>query len=843
MTRSPPHGRLRWAIAPLVALLVALAPQPAQAAGRCGSHPWCDMSLSPDARAGLLLSVLTQDEKVSLLGGVDPTRITGGAHTHTGASNGVPRVDLPPVYYSDGPVGPRQGSSTAMPVPLALAATFDPSLAYLHGSVVANEVRSKGNDVVFAPTVNIMRTPLGGRTYEAYGEDPFLNSRLTVGWIDGAQSQGVIGDVKHFAANNQEGQDPTGQLGQPGLPLGAGALGARYVSNSIVDERTLREIYLPQFEAAVKEAHVGTVMCSYNELGGTYACENPHLLEQILRKEWGFPGYVVADYGAAHNTIASLNNGLDFEPWPGVAYSPNAVDAALLSGQVSSAQLDNHVRLILRTLFAFGFFDRAAYVDDDNQIDKAAHARVAQHIEESAITLLQNRGALPLNASRLRSVAVIGKAATTFVTGGGSGAVTPFSFADPLSAIKARVGPGVNVTYDDGSNAAQAATDARNASVAIVIGNDYYTEGADRQCLTLECPMTNGNQDALISAVAAAQPNTVVVLETGGPDLTPWRSQVNALLEAWYPGEQGGPALARVLFGDVDPGGRLPVTFPDSESQLPTAGDMAKYPGVGMDVTYKEGVLVGYRWYDANRLAPAFPFGFGLSYSTFGYSGLRVAPGPVGSTAATVSVAVRNTGARTGIEVPQLYLALPSPAPGVLQPPDQLKGFQKLTLAPGHSARASFALDSRSFSYWNVAAGAWRVAPGCYGVLVGRSSRNIMERATIAVEGASCPGAVASIPSGRSAPTRKAARCASRRSILIHLYLLRVRGSDVRRIAVSINGRRRRVLLGPRSAVLVSLTGRPRQVARVRLGITLRSGRTITVVRIFHPCLRTTAHL
>ena len=336
---------------------------------------------------------LTQDEKVSLLGGVDPTRISGGAHTHTGASNGVARVDLPPVYYSDGPVGPRQGSSTAMPVPLALAATFDPSLAYLHGSVVANEVKGKGNDVVFAPTVNIMRTPLGGRTYEAYGEDPFLNSRLTVGWIEGAQSQGVIADVKHFAANNQEGQDSTGQLGQPGLPLGTGQLGSRYVENSIVDERTLREIYLPQFEAAVKEAHVGTVMCAYNQLGGTYACENQRLLEQVLRREWGFPGYVVADYGAAHNTIASLNNGLDFEPWPGVAYSPGAVNAAQASGQVSSAQIDDHVRNILRTLFAFGFFDRAAYVDDDNQIDKPAHAQAAQHIEESAITLLQNKGA------------------------------------------------------------------------------------------------------------------------------------------------------------------------------------------------------------------------------------------------------------------------------------------------------------------------------------------------------------------------------------------------------------------------------------------------------------------
>jgi len=299
----------------LVALGLATA-APAQAAGRCGSHPWCDTSLSPDERAGLLLGALTQDEKISLLGGDDLFGGAGAADQHTGTSDGVSRVDLPPIYFSDGPVGVRQGSATALPIPMALAATFDPQLAFSHGSVIAGEAKSKGNDVVFAPTVNVMRTPLGGRTFEAYGEDPFLVSRLTVGWIDGAQAQGVIANVKHFAANNQEGDaGPVADLSGPGQPLGPPPLeGNRLVVNAQVDERTLHEVYFPQFEAAVKEAHVASVMCSYNRLNGQYACENEHLLHDVLEKSWGFKGFVVADYGAAHNTIASLNNGLDVEP-------------------------------------------------------------------------------------------------------------------------------------------------------------------------------------------------------------------------------------------------------------------------------------------------------------------------------------------------------------------------------------------------------------------------------------------------------------------------------------------------------------------------------------------------
>jgi beta-glucosidase len=737
-------------LAALAAFGVGTAPE-AYAAGRCGEHPWCNTALPADERAGLLLNALTSDEKVSLLAGDDLFGVAGGAHSHTGTSDGVARVGLPTTYFSDGPVGPRQGPSTAVPIPMAVAATFDPRMAYRHGALVGNEVKYKGNDVVFAPTVNVMRTPLNGRTFEAYGEDPFLVSRLTVGWIDGAQSEGVIANVKHYAANNQEGDaGPAANASAPGQPLGPPAVqGNRFTVNAQVDERTLREVYLAQFEAAVREAHAGSVMCSYNRLNGQYACENRYLLEDVLRRDWGFRGFVLADYGAAHNTSASLNTGLDFDPWPGFAYSPPLVNAALTTGQASPQAVDGHVRSILRTLFAYGFFDRAAYRDDDAQIDKPAHAQTSQQIEESAITLLKNdpaHPALPLDGSRLGSIAVIGSDADKFKTGGGSGAVTPFSVTTPRQAITQRAGPGVRVGYDNGSNADSAAALARGSDVAVVFAGDYQTEGADRRCLTLECPNYNGDQDGLIEKVAAANPNTIVVLETGGPVLTPWRDRVKGLLEAWYPGAHGGPAIARVLFGDADPGGRLPATFPQQEGDLPTAGDPEKYPGVAETQTYKEGVLVGYRWYDAKAITPAFPFGFGRSYTSFAHRDLRVAPAGDGSTGATVSVEAVNTGGRAGTDVPQLYLSLPQPAPGVVQPPKELKGIAKLSLAPSGRARVSFAIDSRALSYWNVNAGGWRVAPGCYGVLVGSSSRDIEQRATLAVKGAQCPGAVATIP-------------------------------------------------------------------------------------------------
>jgi beta-glucosidase len=840
-------ARLFLRAASVAAVALALSGGTAAAAGRCGDvaqRPWCNTSLSPDARAGSLLGALTNDEKISLLGGDDLFGVSGGAHTHTGTSTGVDRVGLPTVYFSDGPVGPRQGPATAMPTPMGLAATFDRTLAFHYGEVVANEVRSKGNDVVFAPTVNIMRTPLNGRTFEAFGEDPFLDAQTTIRWIQGAQSQGVIANVKHYAANNQEGQDPTGRTGMPGSVLGAGLVGLRYLSNSVMDERTLREIYLPHFEAAIKQGKAGSVMCSYNLLNGQYACENTHLLQDILEREWGFNGFVLADYGAAHNTIASLNNGLDFDPWPGFAYSPGAVSAAVASGASSQATVDEHVRRILRTLFAFGFFDRAAYVDDDAQIDKQANARTAQKVEESAITLLENRGALPLNASKLKSIAIVGSEADKFKTGGGSGNVRPFFFATPRQAITSRAGPNVKVNVDDGSDAARAAAVAKASDVAIVFAGDYETEGADRQCLTLECPNYNGDQDALIEQVAAANPNTIVVLETGGPVLTPWRNRVKALVEAWYPGEQAGPAIARVLFGDVDPGGRLPVTFPRQEADLPTAGDPEAYPGVGQDVRYKEGVLVGYRWFDAKGLQPAFPFGFGRSYTSFAYRDLRIRPAAGGALGGTVSIDLVNTGGRTGFEVPQLYLGLPQPGAGLVQPPKQLKGYEKVSLGPGKSRRVTFPLDARSVSYWDVGSNGWKAVRGCYEVMVGRSSRDVLQHGSLSVGGASCPQIEESVgPFGlrlsltlsyRSGRSRNGRRCAAGD------VTARVGGRDRGLLRYADFSLGRSGLGRDRSAPFSKRVQRGSlsagRIYRVTARAKLRGGRVVTLSRTFRVC-------
>lgn len=753
-------------VVPVVFSLIALVGR-AYAASRCGDHPWCDPSLSPDERAAKLFEPggLTPDETIQLLAGdVATAGPVTGSGPHTGASFAIPRLSIPRLFYSDGPVGPRQGSATAMPVPMALAATFSRQLAWAHGEEIASEVRDKGNDVVFAPTVNMMRTPMGGRTYEAYGEDPFLVASTTESWILGAQSTGVIADVKHFLANNQEGQ--------LGVPPVDGALGGRQTVDANIDERTLREVYMPQFEAAVKQANVGTVMCAYNRVNGSYACENAHALQQVLEDEWGFTGYVLSDYGAAKNTVGNLRNGLDFEPWPAIAYSPTFVNAALQSGLVTMDMVNSHVRRILRTMFAYGVFDRDAFVDDDSQIDKAGHALTAESIEESAITLLKNEGdLLPLDAASLRSIAVIGPYADQFVTGSGSGSVAPFATTTTLQGIAARAGSGVTIHHDDGTNLAQAIADAEASDVAIVVVGDFEAEGQDKSCIGLNCtsdltnetlssfifnapscprggidhcPANGVDQDALISAVALANPKTIVVLETGAPVLTPWRHQVPAIVEAWYPGQEGGTAIARVLFGDAEPGGRLPVTFPASDLQLQTAADPLKYPGVADEEFYSEGVFVGYRWYDAKHFEPAFPFGYGLSYTSFRYGGLEIAAGAdPQSSLVTVSFDVENTGSRRGAAVPQLYVGPPSTR-RVRQPLRQLKGYEKVMLDPSEKVHVTFSLNDRSFAFWDAESKGWRIAPGCYRIEVGTSERNILMSGTVA-SGPGCDGASLSL--------------------------------------------------------------------------------------------------
>jgi beta-glucosidase len=684
--------------------LLAFLPATAHAAGRCGNHPWCDTSLSASKRADLLIGALTPAERIGLLAGDSSAGILGMPHTHTGAADGVPRLGLPPLYLTDGPVGIRQGPSTAMPSSMAIASTFNLALARGDGAVVGNEAKLKGDDIVYAPTINLLRTPLWGRAFESLGEDPLLTARLGVAWLRGLQAQGVIANVKHFAVNNQEDH--------------------RYSVDARVDERTLIEMYLSQFEAAVKQGHAGSIMCSYNRLNGPHTCESTWLLRQVLRQRWGFKGFVLADYGASKHIGSGLAAGLDFEPFPyvdfdgGENYRPELIAAAIAAHRTTQARVDAAAHDLLSALFAWGFFDRAAFVDDDSRVDRTAHAEQARRLAEAGTVLLRNKGGLLPLAPDLKSLAIIGADADRYKNGGGSADVQPYSFVTPRAGIASRAGPRVKVTYDAGDDLARAASVARAAQVAVVVAADTAGEGQDKPCLALDCGATDKlERDKLIARVAAANPRTVVVLETGGPVLTPWRNRVKGILEAWYPGSGGGAAIARVLFGDVDPGGRLPATFPRRARDLPTAGSKRRYPGVRDVVHYSEGVFVGYRWYDRRRIAPAFPFGFGLSYTRFALKRPRVSRG-------AVSIEVVNTGRRTGVAVPQLYLGLPS-GRGHQQPPRALKGFASVTLKPGARKRVRFPLDSRSLSYWHVRKHRWVVAPGCYRWSIGSSSRNI----------------------------------------------------------------------------------------------------------------------
>lgn len=739
--------KLLAAIAALAAF--ALAPTGALAEGRCGAHPWCATSLSSTARAQLLLAAMSQADKVGIL---------------TGQAAGD--VGLPAIKFTDGALGAGGAGSggsdaTAMPDGLALAANFDQATARTYGATIGTEVKHRGFDGDWGPTVNIMRTPLGARTFEGYGEDPFLVARTAVNWIEGLQAQGVMADVKHFAANNTDGQIGVSPL--------SSVVGGRLTVDAIVDSRTLHEVEFPAFEAAVTEAHSATVMCSYNELNGAYACANPYLLQQTLRQAWGFPGFVFSDAGACHETAQDLNAGTNFDIL-NTCYTAPAVDAALADGSVTEATLDMRVTEILRTLFAFGFFDHPTWPGNIKQDDQAGDAKTAERVAEGGSVLLKNDGLLPIDPKRTRSIAVIGPAANQYIYGNGSSKVTPYPPVTALAGIEARAQQaGIRISYADGSNVQQAEALAKSADLAIVVAAQTQGEGVDNPCMSLtpQCSggqaappdpqvtqLDFGDQDSLITDIAKANPRTAVVLETGAPVLTPWRSQIAALLEAWYPGEAGGTAIARILFGDGDPGGRLPVTFPQEPGDVPAvAGGAASYPGT-LDPshtctlasatlpcplfteTYSEGVMVGYRWYDVRQIMPAFPFGFGLSYTSFRFDRIRVTKGPLPAVTATVT----NTGARAGWAVPELYVSLPS-LPGIPEPPEQLKGYGKLYLAPGQSGSVTMPLNARSFSYWSDTANAWAIAAGCDRISVGSSSRNLPLSAVVAEGGGKCPKA------------------------------------------------------------------------------------------------------
>jgi beta-glucosidase len=705
-----PRGTARGAAAAAlglaaIAAVLLSASQPVRAATRC---PWMSPAASPEVRAAKLLAAMSLDEKLALLTGVDPhaaLKVADGP-LYVGYVPGNPELCQPALTLNDGPagVGDTQIGTTSFPAPIAQAATWDTELQRSFGQALGREAWEKGIDVVLAPDVNIARIPQNGRNFEAFGEDPFLTGQTAAAVIDGIQQNPVIATVKHFAVNSQETN--------------------RYYVTSNVDDRTLHEIYLPPFAAAVGQGHVGAVMCAYGQVNRVFSCQNASMLETVLRKQFGFRGLVVSDWGATWSTVASANSGLDLE-MPGDHFFGPALANAVASGAVSKDRIDRMARHVLTTMFRLGLFDdpppprdSAAFADVSSSADRRIALKLA---EEGSVLLKNTRGTLPLQLSAGDSVAVIGAPAgfgdiAPYIGGRGSAAVVPTEPVTPLDALTARAAKaGATVVSADGSDPAAAATVAAAAKVAVVFVYDQEQEGRDRTTLALP----NG-QDQLIAAVAQANPRTIVVLDTGGPVLMPWLDQVSAVLESWYPGQRDGDAVAAILFGDAEPSGRLPQTFPASDTSVP-ASTPDQWPGSGdgQDAAFSEGLEVGYRWYDKNKVAPLFPFGYGLSYTRFVYDHLRVRrAGPLVS----VTFTIRNVGTRKGTEIPQLYVDDPRAAG---EPPKQLAGYQRVFLRPHRSALVTMTLTRRAFAYWDSAATKWRVAPGLYRILVGSSSRDI----------------------------------------------------------------------------------------------------------------------
>jgi beta-glucosidase len=862
------RGKPVTTVATLAAVLSCLAPGPTLPVA----------AASPTTVAGLV-AAMTLDEKLGLVNGwpdgVSPPPTTERL-IGVGFIPGVPRLGVPALTFTDGPAGVRMDlPTTAMPAPVALAATFSADLAHRYGQVLGRDARARDQDVVFAPMLNTVRVPQAGRNFETLGEDPFLMSRLVAAQTKGIQGEGVIATAKHYAENNQENQ--------------------RQTINVNVDERTLHEIELRGFEAAVRTSHTGSVMCAYNSVNGKFACENPTLLSDILRNRWGFTGFVVSDYGANHSAGPALEAGLDIEFF-GTHF--HELKAAIGSGSVPVAALDDAVRHILSTMDSFGLLAHASPTGGQvvNRPVPAfpllADAQEARAVAEQGAVLLRNKAkTLPLGQVDLRSLAVIGPTARQLLVGGGGSSrvigVTEREIS-PLTALRQLAGAQGNITFAVGrdlqgttvpsaalappdaapgqhgllrtniltgatqvdqtldfvgSNALPEGTQAtwtgtltapttgeyllavqtlgtgaaltvdgtpidtggilallgttlrrttdgltnssvrlnltagphtisvattpipafppfilpssgpvqirlawvtpqqrqadlqaavavaKRARTAVVFAYMEGTEGIDQPTLALP-----NEQDQLIEAVAKANPRTVVVLNSGYPVLMPWVKDVRAILDMWYPGQEGGLATADLLVGAAAPGGKLPVTFPARESDAPTATSPQRYPGVNGQEFYSEGIFVGYRWYDQNGIAPLFPFGFGLSYTTFAYRDLQVVPAPAGQTP-QVRFTLTNTGRRAGTEVAQVYVGrLPTSVP---TPPKQLAGVARVTLRPGESQRGTVSLDLHALSFWDTDTHRWVTPGGQVRVLVGSSSRTIQLSGTLEVTASS----------------------------------------------------------------------------------------------------------
>lgn len=715
--------------------------------------PWSDPKLPPDERTRLLVSAMTLDEKLQLVHGLgfffapgpglageapppEIARHNGGG----GFIPGIERLGIPDLQMCDAAVGVAGGArmgryATALPSALALASAWDPEIAAEYGSLIGRELRDFGFNVSLGGGINLTREPRNGRNFEYLGEDPLLAGLLAARLIQGKQQQGVVGLLKHYAVNDQES-------------------GRNFV-NVRIGRKAARESDLLAFEIAVKEGQPGAIMCSYNRLNGDFACENSWLLNDVLKKEWGFAGFVMSDWGATHSTAKAALAGLDME-MPGKVYFGAGLKTAVEKGEVPVRRIDDMVSRILLAMFRAGLFDRPAArqaPDVFRGLDAAERSAAA------GIVLLKNDGGLlPLDASAVASIAVIGGHADTAVlSGGGSAQVDPaggnpvpppparpgasmleiifggpvWHRSSPLDAIRA-LAPSAKVVFDPGSDPLAAANLARSSAVAIVFATQPSTEGRDAENLSLP-----GHQNDLIAAVAAANSRTIVVLETGGPVTMPWLGRVPAVLEAWYPGIRGGQAIAAILFGRVNPSGKLPVTFPRAEADLPQPVLVQQPPPRGpqdlaplmpggpanmkvnvrpFDLDYPEGAQAGYKWFQARGRQPLFPFGHGLSYTTFAYSGLQI-----DAAARSVSFTIRNTGRRAGSEVAEVFVQLPASAG---ENHRRLAGWRKIHLRPDESRRVTVPLHPLTLAVFDEAAGAWRTPSGAFQVFAGPSSAN-----------------------------------------------------------------------------------------------------------------------
>ncbi len=685
--------------------------------------PWMDTTLTADERADLLLEASSLGQTYRWLN--EQAANTPQQTTFSGVTYPAQVDCTPTIVYTDGPDGVRFTTGvTAFPAQIALASSWDSDLAFDKGAAQAAEAWDKGKAGVLGPGIASGRTPLSGRTSEYLGEDPLLMGKLgaanTRGLQEGDPDKPTMAVLKHYVANEQET--------------------SRSTSSSNMDERTLRETYDLPFEILIDETEPAGVMCSYNQINGVYGCENP-LLTTNLRGLMGFDGYVVSDFGAVHSTAEALNAGLDQELNRPIYYTPARLDAALADGSITRDTVDTAAFKVVSSYIRAGLFDKPAPTTPVADASTAEHKALARTIAEEGSVLLKNDGLLPLDPAAGDTVALIGPTVSATPTGGVSATsicsmAWPFGNPNTLTcedvvapdvAFAARAAQsGATIVVDNGSDPAAAAATAAAADVAIVFG--YYRSGEFNDIPSLD--LANGG-DALIQAVAAANPNTAVVLETGSAAAMPWLDEVGGVLQAWYPGEQQGPALAALLWGDTNPSGKLPMTFPKSLADTPTP-TAAQYPGIvdgdGIrQVDYSEGKAIGHKWYDEQGIDPLFEFGHGLSYTSFDYSDLELSTALVdGRVVTTATFTVTNTGDVAGTETPQVYLTMPESAD---EPGKRLVGYDRVTLEPGASQRVTVEVSSSAadqpFSVWDVDADEWRIVDGEYTVQVGTSSRQL----------------------------------------------------------------------------------------------------------------------